>query len=508
MYHRLSIRCLLCAVFVFAAVRLLVAQESTWVDLFDGKSLDGWTQRGGAAVYEVNNGEIIGSTVPNTPNSFLCTEQHFSDFELELEFFVHPELNSGIQIRSNSLPDYQAGRVHGYQVEIDPSDRAWTAGIYDESRRGWLYDLSANTEARYAFKQGAWNHLRIKALGPRIQTWLNGVAAADLIDDMTAEGFIGLQVHGVGGRSDKLTVKWRNLRLREITKGDRGDVSDEKSPADTSIDVKPASTQIFVDDVKIQKLASGFRFVEGPAVGPDGAIYFSDIPNNAIHRFDRVHKTTTLFRENTGGANGLYWTANDALLCCEGTNRRVTRIWQDNLQVLVDQFENAKLNSPNDLTLDNSGGFYFTDPRYGNRDTMEMQVEGVYYVDAARKISRVIDDLKQPNGIILSPDGKTLYVADFADAKTWAYTVVGNGSLQDKRLFCSIGSDGMSIDRAGNVYLTWRDAIYVFSSNGAQLAELTLPEPPANCTLVGSTLYITARTSLYAAETLQQGIFE
>ena len=157
-----------------------------WTDLIDGQSLEGWTQRGGKANYEVQDGAIVGSSVPNTPNSFLCTEKDYGDFELQLEFKVDPQLNSGIQIRSQSLDHYKNGQVHGYQVEIDPSDRAWTAGIYDEGRRGWLADLTNNRDARYAFKQNEWNHVRILAVGDRIQTWLNDVPCADLTDSKTA----------------------------------------------------------------------------------------------------------------------------------------------------------------------------------------------------------------------------------------------------------------------------------------------------------------------------------
>ena len=152
--------------------------------------------------------------VPKTPNSFLCTEKLYGDFELELEFQVDDGLNSGIQIRS--LARRRNGRVYGYQVEIDPSDRAWSAGIYDEGRRGWLAPLKDKQDARAAFKQNEWNHYRVEAVGDSIKTWINGVAAADLKDDMTAKGFIGLQVHGVGKRTEPLTVRWRNLRIKEI----------------------------------------------------------------------------------------------------------------------------------------------------------------------------------------------------------------------------------------------------------------------------------------------------
>ncbi len=187
-----------------------------FVPLFDGKTLDGWERRGGAAEYRVEDGAIVGQTRPNTPNTFLCTTRTFDDFVLELEFKIDDDLNSGVQIRSNSDPAYQNGRVHGYQVEIDPSARAWTAGIYDEGRRGWLQDLSHNERARKAFRHGQWNRLRIVCEGSLIRTYLNGVPAAVLEDDMTRRGFIGLQVHGVGAREDPLEVRWRDIRIREL----------------------------------------------------------------------------------------------------------------------------------------------------------------------------------------------------------------------------------------------------------------------------------------------------
>jgi len=189
--------------------------DAKWQDLFDGKTLAGWAQRGGKAIYSVEDGAIVGRTVPNTQNSFLCTNKMYSDFILELDFKVDPNLNSGVQIRSNSISEYQNGRVHGYQVEIDPSERSWTGGIYDEARRGWLYDLKDNQPAREAFKNGQWNHLRIEAVGDSIKTWLNGVPAADLIDSMTRSGFIALQVHSTDSK-EPLQVRWRNIRIQEI----------------------------------------------------------------------------------------------------------------------------------------------------------------------------------------------------------------------------------------------------------------------------------------------------
>ena len=188
--------------------------QEKWQDLFDGKTLNGWIQRGGKALYNVEDGTIVGTTVLGTPNSFLCTEKTFSNFILELEFKVDTALNSGIQIRSNSFKEYRNGRVHGYQVEIDPSERAFSGGIYDEARRGWLYDLQENEAARKAFKNEEWNHFRIEAIEDSIRTWVNGIPAADLVDSMTATGFIALQVHG--SRIEGLKVRWRNIRIQDL----------------------------------------------------------------------------------------------------------------------------------------------------------------------------------------------------------------------------------------------------------------------------------------------------
>ncbi len=191
-------------------------QAKEFTSLIGDDTLDGWKQLGGEAEYRVEDGAIVGQTRPNQPNSFLCTEREYADFVLELEFMVHPELNSGVQIRSNSDPSYQNGRVHGYQIEIDPSQRAWTAGIYEESGRKWLADLTRNEPARSAFKQGQWNQLRVVARADEIQTFLNGVPAGELRDDKTPRGFIGLQVHGVGDRADPLEIRWRDIRIREL----------------------------------------------------------------------------------------------------------------------------------------------------------------------------------------------------------------------------------------------------------------------------------------------------
>lgn len=187
--------------------------EIPWVALSLEESLDGWSIKGGEANYEVRDGAIVGSTVHNTPNTFLTTNRMFGDFILELDFKVDPSMNSGIQIRSKSHDLYRDGRVHGYQVEIDPSERAWSGGIFDEARRGWLFPLTDNP-AQQAFKQNEWNTYRIEAIGDTIKTWVNDVPAAHLIDDKTANGFIALQVHSINKDAEEGTeIMWKNIKI-------------------------------------------------------------------------------------------------------------------------------------------------------------------------------------------------------------------------------------------------------------------------------------------------------
>ncbi len=221
-----------------AAGGRLGAAEVEWTPLFDGKTLDGWEQLNGTAKYTVEDGAIVGTTSPGSPNSFLCSKKSYGNFELEVDFKVDEGLNSGVQIRSESLKSYQDGRVHGYQVEIDPAQkekwskeppnvresgeaipagtepRRWTGGIYDEARRGWLCNLTHNEPARHAFKPDEWNQFRIVAQGPVIETWVNGVKASHLEDAMTPNGFIALQVHAAVSK-EPMHVRWKNIRIRD-----------------------------------------------------------------------------------------------------------------------------------------------------------------------------------------------------------------------------------------------------------------------------------------------------
>jgi hypothetical protein len=186
-----------------------------WRNLFNGKNLTGWKVLNGKATFTVQQGMIVGRTVAGEPNSFLTTEETFGDFILELEFKIDEGTNSGIQFRSESKPEYQNGRVHGYQYEIDPSARAWTGGIYDEARREWLYPLEYNPIAKGAFKANDWNTARIECIGNSLRTFVNSIPAAHMVDDMTSQGFIALQVHSINQPAEAgKEVYFRNIRIQ------------------------------------------------------------------------------------------------------------------------------------------------------------------------------------------------------------------------------------------------------------------------------------------------------
>ncbi len=184
--------------------------QAQWQDLFNGKNLKGWSVAAGTATYKVEDGAIVGTSRLGTPNTFLKSDRTYGDFILEMLFKVDDGLNSGIQFRSHVTD----GRVRGYQYEIDPSSRAWSGGIYDEARLGWLYPLTTNPAAQRAFRPGDWNKVRVEAVGNRIRTWINGVPAADILDAQDAEGFIALQVHAIGNPElEGKQIRWKQIRI-------------------------------------------------------------------------------------------------------------------------------------------------------------------------------------------------------------------------------------------------------------------------------------------------------
>jgi len=262
-----------------------------------------------------------------------------------------------------------------------------------------------------------------------------------------------------------------------------------------------AADGLVAPGAKVQQLADGFSFTEGPACDVEGNIFFTDIPNARIHKWSLDGKLST-FRENSGGANGLYFDRQGNLLACEGGSRRVTSIGPDGkVTMLADSYQGKKLNSPNDLWVDPKGGVYFSDPRYGAQGGLEQDGFHVYYLPPDRKrLVRVLDNLVKPNGVVGTADGKLLYVADAGDGKTYVYRIQPDGSLADRKLAAPVGADGMTLDEKGNLYLA-RNVVHVFSPDGTSIATIEVPEAPSNVCFGGKdrrTLFITARKGLYS----------
>lgn len=204
--------------FISLLLLLIITTDSSaqnkWEYLLTKKKEKNFHQLNGIADFKIKGKKLIGISKYGTRNSFLATKKMYGDFILEFEVKIDTGLNSGVQIRSHSKPDYYDGAVHGYQVEIETSPRKWAGGIYDESRRGWLYNLKENKKGQDAWVNGKWNHYRIEAIGNELKTWVNGIPCSYLIDDMTSEGFIAFQVHGIGRKDQEgKKVRWRKIKI-------------------------------------------------------------------------------------------------------------------------------------------------------------------------------------------------------------------------------------------------------------------------------------------------------
>jgi gluconolactonase len=265
---------------------------------------------------------------------------------------------------------------------------------------------------------------------------------------------------------------------------------------------------------ELQKAGTGYAFTEGSSAAPDGKVFFTDQPNDRIYVWDEK-SGIKLFKEGCERSNGTFFkTGGNLVACADLHNRLVEFTPSGELVVLYDRgFGGSHLNGPNDLWLDREGGVYFTDPYYHREywkegHKMEQVVQAVYYLRPTGELIRVIDDLKQPNGIVGTPDGKFLFVADIAGRMTWKYTIKPDGTLGDKTSFAPYGSDGMTLDKQGNVYLTSGN-VRIFNRLGQKIAEIALPESSSNLCFGGrdrKTLFITARTSVYTLRMKVKGV--
>jgi len=242
----------------------------------------------------------------------------------------------------------------------------------------------------------------------------------------------------------------------------------------------------------------GFAFTEGPARAPDGSIYFSDVRAGRAWHWTPEGEVTP-FREDTGGGNGMYFDGEGNLFVCEGDRGRITRVTlEGEVTVVADEYGGKRFNRPNDLWVAPDGGVYFSDPNYGGGE-LSQDGEHVYYVPPGGEVVRIIDDMVRPNGLIGAADGRTLYITDAGDGKTWRFAVGEDGGLSERTLFVEFGGDGMTIDAEGNVYLAL-DAVVAFSPAGEQIERIELPVRPTNMCFAGEdlrTLFITARGSVF-----------
>lgn len=344
-----------------ALMTLSASAQSTWEPLFNGRSLSGWKKIGGQAVYKVEDGAIVGVSTPYTDNTFLRTAKEYGDFILEFSFKVDPGVNSGVQLRSHSLKEVDNGRVHGYQFEIFGNT---TGGIYDEARRGWLYNLDKNPEAKTAFKPSDWNKVRVEAKGNSLRTWLNGVPTTDIIDDMDASGFIALQVHGIGNDKDLAgkTVRWKDIRIQ--TK----DIDSELTPQQNQIPQQNA----IVNTISQREAAEGWKLLwDGKTTNGWRGAKLDKFPDNG-------------------------WVIKDGKLCVmkagggESTNGGdivTTRTYKD-FELVVDFFITPGANS---------GVKYFVDPDMNKGEGSAIGCE-----------FQVLDDLRHPDAKLGVRGNRTL----------------------------------------------------------------------------------------------------
>lgn len=285
----------------------------------------------------------------------------------------------------------------------------------------------------------------------------------------------------------------------------------------SSCKAQKAQTQkIIAKGAELTLVADGYEFTEGPAVDSKGDVYFTDQPNDRIVKWTAADNSVADYMKPAGRSNGLYFDHEGNLLSAADEKNQLWRIDQDkNVTVLIDDFKGKKLNGPNDLWVDGKGGIYFTDPYYQRswwtHKEPPQDARRVYYLPSGSDAPQIAadDNFDQPNGIIGTPDGKTLYVSDNGTKKTYVYTIGDDASLSNKKLFADMGSDGMTLDNKGNVYLTG-DGVTVFDKNGKQIQHIPVPEKwTANITFAGpgqKTLFITAMDSVYTLDMTVTGV--
>ena len=338
-------------IFIFPKT-ILHTQEVAWKNLLQNNNLDNFKQLNGEAEFRLENEILVGISKQHTPNSFLATRKRYSDFILEFEVKVDFGLNSGVQFRSESISTYMDGRVHGYQCEIETSQRKWAGGIYDEARRGWLYPLTRNKKGQDAFVNGTWNAYRIEAIGSKIITYVNGIQASNLIDEVTSEGFIAFQVHGISNPKDEgKKVQWRNIRVLTIDLENNRMISSNSAPQISYLENKLTN----------EEKRLGFRMLwDGKSTQGWRGVKLEDFPNKG-------------------------WVIENGILTVEASNGAESRNGGD--IVTLEKFRNFELNIDFLLTEGaNSGIKYFVKPDLNKEEGSAIGLE-----------FQLLDDQKHPD---------------------------------------------------------------------------------------------------------------
>ena len=280
------------------------------------------------------------------------------------------------------------------------------------------------------------------------------------------------------------------------------------------LEVLAQDYSLFNKNSAVTKVGGGYKFTEGPSVAPDGRVFFTDQPNDKIDVWSEKGNKITTFLQPSERSNGTYFNKKGELVSCADLHNRLVIIdKKGKMTTIAENYNGQPLNAPNDLWIAPNGGIYFSDPYYhreywdpGRKELQDKR--GVYYLNPEGKVTRVIDDYKQPNGLIGTPDGKILYVSDINDGKIWKYDIQPDGTLANKTFFAPEGSDGMTIDNQGNVYLT-NKVVSVFDKTGKSVARIEVPEQPSNVCFGGKKrdiLFITARTSVYTLKMNVKGV--
>ena len=442
-------------------------------------------------------------------------DMHTSSFSREVGVYRAPvDLMGHAHIGGKTVLHLLDGLYCGiHPIDMDKGPRRWKSHPFNGE---WTSSLFASQDP-VAIDSVGFDFLYAEYQDPARRSGVDDyLHEAALADDPPSGTFYDPDHAGDVKRLPSLGVHehWNNPKDKQYS-GNLGTGKGIELIAVTPLRLRRTQeASIIAPGAKVRKLAGGFKFTEGPAVDAEGNVFFTDQPNNRIHKWS-VDGKLSIFHSSPGRANGLYFDKDGNLLACADLNNELWLIdMKGNVTVLVKDYKGKKLNGPNDLWMDPKGGIYFTDPfyrrRYWNRGPIEQDGQHVYYLLPDRKkLLRVTNDLVTPNGIIGTPDGKLLYVADLGAKKTYVYTINADGTLSNKKLFCSMGSDGMTIDDEGNVYLTGK-GVTVFNSTGKKIEHIDVPAGwTANVCFGGKdrhTLFITAQESLYALQMRVRGI--